>query len=538
MEANQEITKKLESRVKELNDGTRAMRKKIDELDEQEKGRGINKLTELVAKSYTVQVMGDFVNKCAVENEEFEKTYSSIEEEKKRIWEQNREKGRSEESEQQWHQAVEKEFKLYDSNKILKNERAKQLVSMLKDYSLEEKAMVAIHFNNKNFLNFSLNLEELRYIWPSNGDACVAAHNNVTRLGIESIYSYSGRERTVTGDKKAELVSKVIGKIKDKAELEQIESVKKERDDIECKRKELREKLAKLENELENECLTLGAYKAFETSNTSVEEVVGKMPGVINLMREYQSQKLGGCDTSNICFATAKPEEETAVILTNDMHYSGYGGCAYGVTCIVWKDGAKTQEYFEWMGSRDAERNTLKNYKEAHIESVEGNKVNVILTAEAGKSEKIFFIKEDLEKKLSNEQQAKFEAIVKSESEKILDQYENNKRAMPIDATFRGLKGTMGIIGAGANTSDKIIPYDKPEIIEQIIDKEHGKSVIVIKAQIDYCGAHGKQHGWYAYRITAEKTECIASETAYQSHLERGKEIRIRAKDLMAGEKK
>ena len=50
----------------------------------------------------------------------------------------------------------------------------------------------------------------------------------------------------------------------------------------------------------------------------------------------------------------------------------------------------------------------------------------------------------------------------------------------------------------------------------------------MIKTQIDAHADCGKQYAWLKYKITPTTTELVAQESAYQSELMSGKEIKIR----------
>lgn len=101
---------------------------------------------------------------------------------------------------------------------------------------------------------------------------------------------------------------------------------------------------------------------------------------------------------------------------------------------------------------------------------------------------------------------------------------------MPMYVSLYGFEGTLP---QGTDTG-QMVPYEKPEIIDRYVDIKKGIAAFVLKAQIDHGAGRGKQYEWVGYVIEKDGTiKPVDRECAYQLDLKDGKQIRMKARDLI-----
>jgi hypothetical protein len=68
------------------------------------------------------------------------------------------------------------------------------------------------------------------------------------------------------------------------------------------------------------------------------------------------------------------------------------------------------------------------------------------------------------------------------------------------------------------------VPYQKSSVIDSFVDSAKGEAVVVLRAQIDYDGARGKQFEYVAYMVDKKGARQIARKCAHELFLLNGEE--------------
>ena len=361
---------------------------------------------------------------------------------------------------------------------------------------------------------------------PTTCGGCHASETLLERLDLKKYAEFTGdRCYSIPEKVKEKAINNVSqGSIKEKAKQikENLENIDK--------------KLKGINQELHNKHQTVSAYKILNSGKVDYEKVEEKMPDFFNEILRSRGDKSG------VEFATADIKNNVGLILTRDWNYYGSGGCEYGVTAIVCRDGKTKEEYFKYRDPYNASGDDYRyHFDKAEIVKVTDKDITVKLkssrqdvgafeierTFELAKEEKP---KESLEEVLSKEEQDKFNQKFNDIEKQLLDNHYKPNATMPMYVSLWGFQGTLP---QGINTGQSV-PYEKPEIIDKYVDARKGVAGIVIKAQIDHCAGHGKQYEWCGYAINKDgKANLVERECAYQLQLKEGKNIVMKAKEMI-----
>jgi len=99
-------------------------------------------------------------------------------------------------------------------------------------------------------------------------------------------------------------------------------------------------------------------------------------------------------------------------------------------------------------------------------------------------------------------------------------------------ADYIKLTGLTGQIPSSIAPKGDMVPYEKPTVVDEYLNRAKGDGVIVLKAQIDAHAGRGLQHEWVAYKITGSNQEQIIRDCAYQLEFKHGKRIEMNAIEL------
>jgi len=412
---------------------------------------------------------------------------------------------------------------LYSEDRRVMRERKDEILKKLQTMTDSEKLVVGQYayrqgvFYGCNDFGFFKN--------PTTCGGCHSGERLVHDLGLEKYVEFQGDRCYSIPREVFDSAWKKLIKEEGYTTMEKLES----------KLKSKQEQLEEIRETERKKSETLGIYQLLEKSGTDYEKVEAEMPEFIDLIRSTDKRKRTGVD-----YATADPEKGIGVILTDEWTYYGTGGCEYGVSVIVFRDGESKREYFKWRDPYDPDRdNPSYNFHTAEIVKATEKEVTVKLKSREYETIRTYSLEQkpkqelSLEDKLSPEEQKAFEKRFKEEKDRLLkESYRENAR-MPRYVAMWGASGTFPCgIDSGAE-----VPYDRSEIVDEFINPGTGVGVVVVKAQIDHCAGDGKQYEWVAYKITPKKTEMLTRECAYQIELKQGKRIEMKASQLFKSSK-
>ncbi|MCX8193995.1 MAG: hypothetical protein N3G19_01380 [Candidatus Pacearchaeota archaeon] len=357
---------------------------------------------------------------------------------------------------------------------------------------------------------------------PTTCGACHEGKAIVDKLGLREYLVYLGdRQYTIPKETKEKALEN-LGK----------ETIKEKITKMQQNLESVIQNIQAAKEEMKNRKEKLKAYKKLELSGTDYEAVEEKMPDFFEeIMRER--------GRSGVEFALADIKENVGVILTNDWYYSGSGGCEYGVTVIVYRDGNTKEEYFKYRDAYDYRKDDFRYaFNKARITKITDKEVEIELETNRGdvgnfKIRRTFSLARQnrtIEEILSEEQQKEFQEKISKVEKELLQRHEKPNATMPAYVSLGGIKGQLPY-GLDMQQS---VPYENPETIDKYVDVRRGIAAIVIKAQIDHCASRGKQYEWVGYVIRKDKEpEMVSRECAYQLALKEGKKIQIKARDLV-----
>jgi hypothetical protein len=361
---------------------------------------------------------------------------------------------------------------------------------------------------------------------PSTCGRCVSGQKTAAKLDIERYYEYLGdREYRIPEKTKIASLEEVLG-IKIDVEIKKLK----------MNDEELKRELEKLDNEIKELKEKKSAYWALSESGVDYERVEKEMPEFFDEIININNR-----NRTEVNFATVDLENNVGIALANSWNYYGSGGCEYGVTVIVFRDGNTKEEYFKYRDPYDPKRdNWSYAFEEAEIIKITNTQVKIRLksnregpfsierTFELPKSQKS---QNKSEVVLTKEEQEEFKKRCEEIEKELLKQHERPNAMMPDYINMWGMSGS--IPSFPGMITGQMVPYDRPEVIDRYIDIKTGKAAIVIKAQIDHCAGWGKQYAWIGYIIDRTGAKQVYYETAYQLQIKQGKRVEIKAKNLL-----
>jgi len=266
------------------------------------------------------------------------------------------------------------------------------------------------------------------------------------------------------------------------------------------------------------------AYEIIDKSGKNYLEVEEKMPEFFDeLMND--SGKFIDIDTEN----------NIGVILRDESHYYGSGGCEYGVNVVVMRDGKTDSIYFKWRDPYNPKKDNRNWYfDEAEIIDFNDEEVEVTLNSGTHKTKFTFSLpkqeKINLENRLTKEEQKAWMEGLNKEKERLLDAHYRENAIMPDYIDYRFHEGVI----PNEFTRGRMVGYEKPTVVDKLFDKRKGLGAIVIKAQIDHCAGFGKQYEWVGYVFNEKgESEQVFRDCAYELELRKGKRIEVKARELI-----
>jgi hypothetical protein len=405
---------------------------------------------------------------------------------------------------------------LYSEEKDEMRKKADDILAKVKPLSDDEKLVIGQYLYSEGVLRGCGGFGS--YKSPTTCGGCHNGERYVHALGLEEYVKFRGDRCYSIPDQVFDKALKTMAEKEGKdAKLELEKSKKKLEDELE----------GLGENKVEK-AKTLGAYKHLEATGVDYELVQEKMPEFIKLIKGT------GKDKASVTYATAKPEQGVGVILADEWAYYGSGGCEYGVSAIVFRDGETKSQYFKWRDPYNAGMDDRSlNFREAEIIEVTDDKVTVNLKSNEGSRTRTYELKKQLaekagslEAKLDEKEQKAFMGKVETKKKELLKAHYRENAMMPTYVDLFGFQGTF------YGDSSEMIPYKPSEIVDEYFEPEQGIGVVVLKAQIDHGAGRGKQFEWVAYKVTGQGADQITRDCAYELELKEGKRIDMKASEL------
>ena len=389
----------------------------------------------------------------------------------------------------------------------------KDLLDKLKDASVDEKLVAGEYLHGERIMIGGCGTFGY-FKDPSTCGSCVEGRGVLGFLGLREFAEYKGeRCHDIPEERKQQALEALLSE----EDLEEL-AVKKK------KLEEAKDKLADLTEERKELGKKKDAFKRLKKVEVDYEKVEENMPDFIQAIMDTKAN-----------FATAEPDQGVGVILENKSHYYGTGGCEYGVNVIVMRDGDKAEKYFKWRDPYNSRKDRPElDFDKAKIMKVDNQGIEVKLISEDYEKEEWFpLLKKKKAKRkakaaLSKEEQKAWKKKYQSQKEELMKKHFREKGMMPDYINFKYSGGPPGI------TTGEMVSYERPSVVDEFVDQRTGKAAVIIKAQIDHCAAHGKQHEWVGYVINKKgEAKQVYRVCAYEIQLREGKRIEQKAKDLL-----
>jgi len=114
--------------------------------------------------------------------------------------------------------------------------------------------------------------------------------------------------------------------------------------------------------------------------------------------------------------------------------------------------------------------------------------------------------------------------------EKLVEDSFLSNAIMPDYINYEFFEGTL----PSGTITGKMVPYERPRVVEEYVDETQGVAAVIIKSQIDHDAGRGKQYKWEGYIIDKNgNSRSVWSDNAYELDMRRGKRIEMKATDLL-----
>ncbi len=291
---------------------------------------------------------------------------------------------------------------------------------------------------------------------------------------------------------------------------------------------EIEEEFVALKKSVVEEEKLLKVYKHLVEENVDYKSVQESMPGLVRIMEQIldKKQELRGVDIDI--------DRNVAAFVTKESSYlGGSSGIAVDAVLHILKKGQEVKtERFSYRDphcfSGDKPELNFYDVKIRTIKESEG--LSVILKSQNsnkyGNKIVCFNFKENKDSlggKINVEEKEGFEKQIRGEVEIIIDENYKKGKRMPLYILFRGHEGQISdrlLNSYKDKDSDKQVPYEKPTLVGSRVSEDGLEAIVIIKAQIDYSTADGKEYAFLAYKITPEETTFITKETISEFKME------------------
>jgi len=386
----------------------------------------------------------------------------------------------------------------------------------------EEKMAIGTYMAHKNLISTCNGFGY--YKNPTSCGGCQSGERLLDGLNLKKYAKFEG-DRVYKIPK--EVKEEAINALMEKTNI--MKDAKKDAKEKQVQSKEIMKTVESEKKKCEEIAKKLQVYGVFSKSDVKdedIETIEEKMPSFIKAMKK-----------KNVTFATADLKNNVGVMLIDESHYYGSGGCEYGVTVKVMRDGDSEQEYFKWRDAYSSGNDNKSLYfNKAKIVKITDKSVTLELKSNTSSKTETFELAKSKSKNLTG-------ILNEHEQEKWQTEYDQTKKNLlkqhyMSNATQADYIGT-NYLTHGVPTTGKQVPYDQSQIVDEQVDSEKGLAAIVIKSQIDAAADSGKQYAWTGYLIDKNgKARQVYSDNASQMDLKDGKRIEVKASDLLKEKKK
>jgi len=345
-------------------------------------------------------------------------------------------------------------------------------------------------------------------------------------LGLEEFISRGGDSYHVKDEDLDAAKDYLIHKHKNLADnpekAQELSMLKQEKESIEKKKQENDEKIKELEIEFKG-------YSKLIRCGNPIRKIENLMPWVIKFVGK-----------ENPTFVKVEAEKGVVAMLSDEWYYYGTGGCEYGVRATVMRDnpGNKESKYYKYRDPYDPRKDDWRyRFEEIEIVKIDEETVKVKLSkpSEKFEIEESFNVKKSKKPErrevLSEEEQRAWKANYDKIKEKLVEESYLPNAMMPDYINYRFYEGPSLPPGAGTG---RMVPYERPQIVDEYVDEEQGVGAIIIKSQIDHDAGFGKQYRWEGYVVDKNgNIKSVWSDNAYELELRKGKRIEMKAADLL-----
>ncbi len=117
-----------------------------------------------------------------------------------------------------------------------------------------------------------------------------------------------------------------------------------------------------------------------------------------------------------------------------------------------------------------------------------------------------------------------WEKIISNKKKELLKSSYINAQ-MPDYIPFKFFEGGLPV-GSMSMKIGTTIPYIKPQIVDEFVNHNKHKAIVIIKSQIDHNASRGMQFKWEGFLIDSEgNSKVVWQDNAYVAELKTGKTI-------------
>jgi len=297
--------------------------------------------------------------------------------------------------------------------------------------------------------------------------------------------------------------------------------------DLHEQEKLLKEKLTGTEENKKDLEVRFNGYSELIKCGNPIKNIEDLMPWVIKFVGK-----------ENPAFVKVKPRDGVVVMLNNESHYYGSGGCEYGVTASIIRNepSNKDSKYYKWRDPYDQRKDDRRFYFDRiEILKVEKDSVEIKLINPSEKFEKTLTLNvKEIEKPkakeaLTEEEQKTWKRNYNGIREKLVEDSFLSNAIMPDYINYEFFEGTLPSV----TSTGRMVSYERPRVVEEYVDETQGVAAVIIKSQIDHAAGRGKQYKWEGYIIDKNgNSRSVWSDNAYELYMRQGKRIEMKAADL------
>jgi hypothetical protein len=298
--------------------------------------------------------------------------------------------------------------------------------------------------------------------------------------------------------------------------------------DLQEQEKLLKEKLTGTEENKKDLEVKFNGYSKLIKRGNPIKNIEDLMPWVIKFVGK-----------ENPAFVKVKPRDGVVVMLNNESHYYGSGGCESGVTASIIRNepSNKDSKYYIWRDPYDQRKDDRRFYFDrVKILKVEKDSVKIKLINSSKNFEMALTLnvkeieKPKVKEVLAEEEQKIWKRNYDKIREKLVEDSFLSNAIMPDYINYESFEGAL----PSGTSTERMVPYKRPRVVEEFVDETQGVAAVIIKSQIDHAAGRGKQFKWEGYIVDKNgNSRSVWSDNAYEVEMRQGKRIEMKAVDLL-----